>query len=402
MRKRQLGYLVAAFVMLIFIGGCTSRGTEMDHSMSVAQEEEVRMSITPEAVETAEEETQSIDNKVQSIEGWEEIPSNFEDFSHESIVFDADIFVPEEFSTGTGYTWTCRKIVFQDDIKSVFNINDEEIANYNEIELNDNLLGKYTDKWFELKNGATFCYGGYCLEYNTPLFYYITNCIRKDIRLESYNLDKYPEKTDLDFMPYQEAAKEVMDFLRDLGILVSDDYNCYALDAETLRQQEDCRDTTGIWQKENQKEAWSQEDECYYFEFKQKVNNVMISQTGYGSTSDGIGNSDSATQVYYSKDGLVSLWVKHVYEVEQEKQKVELLSAEKLENTLIENQEMLIGANKKTIEKMELVYLPMIVGMNQMELIPVWEVTQNVEYAELGVTDLQTVHINAENGQEIL
>lgn len=397
MKKGFLCFLLFAFT--ISAGGCFSAKSETGDN-SVSDLDHIEKDSTEDEAESIEflENDKTEENNV--LDGWEEIPEKIIDSDHETIRFDASVTVPERFQSGYGEIWNSEKIVFDESVIDVFEIDEASIVEQDKIELRDNFLGKYTDHWIETENGASMSYGGYYLQYLIPEYFYYTNCLNTDERLEDYNMDQYEVNTDLDFMPYQEAAEKMKTFMEEIGFSVSDQYVCYALDYETLAQQEDCTDVMGEWVEEDERGEWTKEDDCYLFEFHQEIEGIPVSKTGYGNMAD-TGNPNSTIEIFYGTKGVIGLYITHVYDMKEKLEQTELLTADDIKDILVANQELIIGENVITVTDMQLVLLPIIREAGRYEMTPVWEISEEVYYPELDVTDYRTVHFDAGTGQEI-
>ena len=79
-----------------------------------------------------------------------------------------------------------------------------------------------------------------------------------------------------------------------------------------------------------------------------------------------------------------------------------LLTADAVRDILIDAQNLIIGGNEIKVLHMEPVLLPIVVNEKKMELTPVWEIEERINYVELGVQDYRTVHFDGSTGQEII
>lgn len=397
MKKGFLCFLLIIFAISVI--GCSATKSETgDNAVSDLKNSDKDSSTDlPESIEFSENDETEKNNV---LDGWEEIPKKIADSNNDTITFDSLVTVPERFQNGYGEIWNSEKLIFDERVLDAFEIDEASIVEKDEIELNDSFLGKYTDFWMKTENGAELTYGGYYLQYHIPEYFYYTNCINSDERLDDYNMDQYGINTDLDFMPYQEAAEKMKELMDNIGFSVSDQYICYALDYETLGQQEDCTDVMGEWVEEDAKGEWTKEDDCYLFEFHQEVEGVPVSKAGYGNMADA-GNSNSSIEIFYGVKGIIGLYITHVYDIQEKLGQTELLTAADIKELLIANQELIIGGNEIKITDMQLVLLPISREAGKYELTPVWEISEEVYYPELDATDYRTVHFDAGTGQEI-
>lgn len=400
--KKSIIFSMLCFAITVLFG-CSQKSAGVgDHSASFIEVNETDQ--TEMELAKKEEMGNSVEEKseVKVAAGWESIPESIQDTSCETIGFEAQVTVPQVLRSGYGKSWSCEKIIFDETVTEIFGINQEDVIEENELELDDNLLGKYIYKGITTEDGSMLSYGGHYLDYVTQEYFYITNCIDRDIRVSEYNLDRYAMDTDLDFMPYREAGEKMIAFMEKLGLTVSDQYVCYALDCDTLASQEDCTDEMGQWVKEQEKGEWTQEDECYLFLFHQEVEGITVSQAGYGNIMNGSGNADSDIEIIYGQQGIVYLRINHVYTIQEELTSMELLTADAVRDILIDAQNLIIGGNEIKVLHMEPVLLPIVVNEKKMELTPVWEIEERINYVELGVQDYRTVHFDGSTGQEII
>jgi hypothetical protein len=220
--------------------------------------------------------------------------------------------------------------------------------------------------------------------------------ISTDTRFDDYNGYKYQEKTDLPFMTQSEAWTNIQEFLKLLGVEISDTYTCYVMDHTVMSQEE----TEVMKQAElmdekipSGKEKWTEEDDCYYFMTRTSWEGYPVLPVIMGEGMD----EDNIT-VIYNKDGIVSLSIIGYYPLEvQEEIQIQSPYAviEKLEK-LLEN---IISDDFYEVQKLTL--CQKVTGIDYQkhkgEIEPAWECRILVKSSE---TDddgyIQKFYFNAE------
>ena len=233
------------------------------------------------------------------------------------------------------------------------------------------------------------------ITYVTKLGMYYGNSVQTD--WQEGNLEKYAIDTDLEFMTRQQAYENIKDLLEEMGVSVGEcEYTCYALDMETLKQEERPIDSNGNLDKGSMKPEWTKGDEGYYFSIRQKTQGVKEYHP-YGEVFAKPSPENAPIQVYYSKNGIERLELEKVFTFTAGEKEMELQSFDTIMETVTKRFNDIITDATYLIKEGELYYKTPSFGKDAM---PVW-VFQIEEQAKDGAVYSINLVIDAQTGKEL-
>jgi len=219
----------------------------------------------------------------------------------------------------------------------------------------------------------------------------------------------YPAK-DLPFMTQKEAEKKARDFLSLLGVTAGKRVQAYALDYRTMQQEQikHQKDTASEGLPANKRRPvrkWTQEDDCYVFQFQLELNGISVSdQQQFGDPKAQTQTQGPMILVYYGEQGIVNAQISNVYEASGEiTGKTSPLSLDQALNILNSKFEDVIMNNPITVTDIEFSYVPILKAANQENylLTPAW-LFQLSQYSKDIKGNVQTRFIiNALTGREV-
>lgn len=327
--------------------------------------------------------------------------SHLEEDMTEGLKISADIFIPEKFEQGTAKTMEVqrRRFTLEEALQLLWR--DKEIEQtLSDDSFEEADLGNYQIDTLYGMDGSFLDVGGASLYYYTSLYKYIEKSIVTDSTVSSYNMDKF-QKENLAFMERKECIETVKALLAQFDITVSDNFQCYALDYQTLQEEEVTLDINDNPQPEEAKPSWTEADECYYFKFSQEYDGVEIYNGGYGDYITGNGYPETAIEVIYGREGVVYLRIQNVYQgIGESVEKVTLNKIEDLIEGLQKKYALLIPTQTDTVTDVKLLYIPCDSGNNKTSLIPAWIVQIETPVEGMG-NYRSTVLINGITGKEL-
>lgn len=197
------------------------------------------------------------------------------------------------------------------------------------------------------------------------------------------------KQENLRFMSAQDAVNEVRSTLTQLGIVTTEDVDVFAIDSGSMQahqavMMEKDPGTIGFY---NIKDQFTEDDEFYILCFTTECGGVPISSVGNELNNRYI--SGSEITVYYSKQGIVNLYLSGIYTSQRSVESHEdILTAEeaadaafghynKIINDFGDSIDEWLNGGKYVVIKMEFVYAPTAYSENRDEvlLVPAWELT---------------------------
>ncbi len=371
MKRCQLYFLPFAVLLCVCAGCATGRKTE-DHNVFVLEDSE---------------SGQKVSDK------WEDIPERVKG-DYDKLTIDADVVIPEIFAEGLGAIYNGEMVIFKEgDLKGLI-FQEEDIKEEDLLDMDHDVIGSYTDQYYAFEDGSSISFGGPYLQYATPLAIHMANCIREDLEDPFYNMTVFSQAEDIAALSRQEAADAVQTLFGELDIAVSSIYECYALDKDTLREQERAVDVDGNVVEEWKKDEWRADDEGYLFKFHQEISGARIEDM------QRLGG-ETVMEITYGADGFIKIYLANVYRVKEQKDEERLLTPEEITEVLEKEYYMLIDASPLEVQTMSLCYCPVVASIDQLEFRPVWKMDCVERNDVIGEWKRQLFY-DAATGKEIL
>ena len=185
---------------------------------------------------------------------------------------------------------------------------------------------------------------------------------------------------DWDFGARDEAFNKIKSAYAKLGIVISDQYDVYTYDYQTLKKvSQDALDkliADGNEINLESDEDWSEADNCYYFVLQQELNGLPVTKQGNGSFSAETYVTNGPTlDVIYTGKGIEMLGIMDPYEVKTVGQSVAVISLEDAMKALGNFYAQIEGGSIRTITGISYEYVPIAkdnYGKSGYDLVPCW------------------------------
>lgn len=253
--------------------------------------------------------------------------------------------------------------------------------------------GKYTD-------GSSLSVGAETV-FSTSLFSDISNAF------DTYSADDgtsaYAENGSLSFGTGGDCFTKVLDIINHLGYSAGDcDYISYALDAETMSQQETILSKSGEIVESGGRD-WSSEDDSYYFFIEQLYEGLPV----YYGEQDFPEDSPSNRPVLavYNADGPVYLYIMKLYSFTETQEKVKLLEFGDIAEKVAGKYGEILTSASYNVTRAKLYQMPVKDASGNYDVKPVWlfEVHESGTDSETGEVFENTLYtlIDASTGEEV-
>ena len=223
---------------------------------------------------------------------------------------------------------------------------------------------------------------------------------RIEKKFDDYNADKFSTQEDLPFESRQEAYSQIGDFLKALGFDSDFEYVSYSLDHSTLQNEEVHYDMDGNIDPSENKDQWTQEDDCYYVALRQIFNGVPIYYP-YVSTFVNEDVENYPINVMVNENGIFSLNIDQVFEFADEEKIDSVVEFDTVFDAVSDKFNDILGDSTYVFDLAELVYYVDLSSNNGIyEVYPVWIIKGN-ETSGDSETEIQ-VFVDARTGDEII
>lgn len=223
---------------------------------------------------------------------------------------------------------------------------------------------------------------------------------RIEKKFDDYNADKFSTQEDLPFESRQEAYSQIGDFLKALGFDSDFEYVSYSLDHSTLQNEEVHYDMDGNIDPSENKDQWTQEDDCYYVALRQIFNGVPIYYP-YVSTFVNEDVENYPINAMVNENGIFSLKIDQVFEFADEEKIDSVVEFDTVFDAVSDKFNDILGDNTYVFDCAELVYYVDLSSNNGIyEVYPVWIIKGN-ETSGDSETEIQ-VFVDARTGDEII
>lgn len=316
-----------------------------------------------------------------------EIP---EQYCHEAgnIKFDTEVSVPENVKN-SGMKKISASLQTIDCEKAVECLmGDEKINNSGE---------NGSEKWYEGTNQSVLSVSPETLSYSTKFNVYVSNAFRLQKGYSDYNADRYSTEDNLKFETKESAFKNIKATLENMGIRVEDTYTCYALDYETMKQEEAAMDMDGNEASQFYKENWTQEDDSYYFLIRQEYEGIPEYHVFYDIMPE-LAEDNAPVQVLYNKNGIQFLQIEKVFDYSETKDTYKLKDFSAIAEVIEKKYGMLLGNSTYEVTSASLHYMESKAAESEYEVQPVW-----IFFTKENSTGqiLQDI-VNAQTGEEVI
>lgn len=328
---------------------------------------------------------QMMEKDAASVQSGFEILQTIETELADNILIDAQVTIPEKVKCGTvtcahgkpmdlsGAEEKLRTIFGDRDLDAVFETEGETVS----------LMGESV--WLGYNDNQEFVINSKEMQYRLHCF---------SMGADESNGAMYLEKENLPFMKQKDAFTLVKEELGEVGIQIGSMEACYAMDHETMRQQEDITDTEGVPHPELAKNEWEEQDDTYYFFMHQEYEGIPMIYNPY--SGQGFLPGEECTAMV-SEEGLLGCSVMGCYTWD-EGEKAALLPFEEVLETIRSNYGNNLVMNYEiTAVDFYMDILPKSDGTA--ELRPVWSFSATEKDAE-GSCAFHIV-IDGENGKEL-
>ncbi|MDO4554689.1 MAG: hypothetical protein Q4B70_06065 [Lachnospiraceae bacterium] len=233
-------------------------------------------------------------------------------------------------------------------------------------------IGDYTiDSYYGKQNEILSC-GWSNIHFSGVTMDYYYNTLHTDPQFDTYNLDKFSLTENLPFAKREEVFQTVKSIFEKVDIPISDEYEAYALDHDTLKKEDNPIDVDGNVLKEARKSEWTKEDDAYFFFLHQEVEGVPIRQIQYGDGYHGIGVDQTELSAIYGAQGWISFVSYWGYSLEETSEDISIISVDDALKSLQKKCDMLVTNDKWDLDELDLELMPVFIKDNDYEIRPVW------------------------------
>lgn len=274
----------------------------------------------------------------------------------------------------------------------------------NEVSLTDSAFGPY----MTANNGTEMEYlviyedavkGGFSYSSDSSMMYSKVASLypgSENSDLDYTQMQDYQINVSLDFMNWSDAATEVQQTFKKVGLPEVEFQKGWALDATTMNEHQ--KIYLDHFPQEDAPREINTLDEAYLLHFRQVIDDIPLINIQWQNY---VRDKDEATEAIvsaiYSKKGICSAEVRHLVGNLQPGEKKELLSAAQALDTLcqIYNSKFYDQVN---IDQMELVYIS-YPNKGSLELIPAWYFHLFIPNNQSNSNPYLDVVLNAQTGQ---
>lgn len=339
----------------------------------------------------------------------QEIPDHVSEEVSKNFIIDADVHILRGFEDGMADVLRVKMIPFdQKQVISVFAA-DHPVAE----EKSNSYMDGSSDTTYFFENGDQVYVSDDFLSYQTELSGYLNYSARLSYGQAGENRDLFAAvKEDFSYSSIDAAEKNCYEMLKKVGVPVLEKSKCrFRLKHQLLEAEEEPLVMVGLPDEYNPKpkEKWTEEDDCYYFEFYQMIDGCGIIPDVYLPMGERI-YSASVMRVICNQAGIVQLSMSNGWDCSEilEKDKPLVGFGEALD-TIKKKYEKVVSKEMLELIEIELGYTGFRESaeenwIEQMVFSPIWlfrvKKTETIEGDEF--TTVYNVAIDAVTGEEIL
>jgi hypothetical protein len=333
------------------------------------------------------------------------IPSSINTELSKNLIVKADVSIPDQHQFKNASIMLKK---FDSDVAMRNFLSGKEISQTNNFK--NSLFPEYIGKSFQCSDGTLLTVGVGNIQYSTK--YYDNRQYDSVIFGSNYfvrpNIKSVYKKTELAQLDKDDAVATVKSIISSLDIAVQDIPEVIALDYDTL--QSEWKNITGPHGENSVK--WETSDEAYVVVFTAAFDNTPITQAGYRSENNTIGDiTGSRILGVVTKNGLIYFQCKGIYDkgetIKDSIKPVSLPAA--LEQVKKKYKDVLL-TDPVNITHIALEYIPQAANSKTIsfELVPAWVFTTSQETTvqdvkgSYKITSYFPIIVLAQSGQELV
>lgn len=280
------------------------------------------------------------------------------------------------------------------------NVEEYDVYEYDEKDEYKNIvkMGTYVSP-----EGLSLTYGSYSshISYVNPeITPYIYAAFVLDETDSAYNADLYSCETQLPFGSREDAFALVEQTLNEIGIHMDNEYQGYALDYQTMKEQEWHMDIDGNRDSTSYKENWSEEDDCYYFAIHQMYKGLPLYHP-YSGAFINASPANAPVIALVSDKGIQQIDVEMVFDMTEENEKIQLQPIENVVAVIAEKYNQILGDSQYEMQTARLYYyVDLNSGVGTYDVKPVW-IVKGIEKVRGEEKELQII-VDAQTAKEII
>lgn len=375
--KKSLFAISSVLVFSVLLSGCTGGLGEVSSNVDSVYSSEVESEVS--SVAQADEETNTADKTI-----YRELSSG--------VLIDADINVPNgvDFANLQSFSATLKKLNI-DNVKDDF-IDSNANVSKTEQETAESPFENDIYTLYEVDDGTLLAGNSNMISYFSAKKPNIESYFVVEPSTE-YNGDRFLTDTEFAFGTKQACFEEIKSLLAKLGVEVTDDYICYPVDHSTLSEaalqiREDTLERvreTGVTNEDgspiSEEEAlfgypdpnYTEDDDCYYFTIYANAGGFPITQKENGIFENGGYTPGSIINAIYSKDGIVNLYCRSIYGVNEISETANGADLEAAIQLLDDKYNSIIPDGSYEVSEISFEYVPISDGGGiSAELVPAW------------------------------
>lgn len=231
--------------------------------------------------------------------------------------------------------------------------------------------------------------------------------------LGTLEMEDYPEKEDLSFLPYEEAKSQLEETMKACGLPTVELYFSEVHTIDGMNRNREIYNSAlalpeNAWMtgpdREKPFEELTQEDEHYYFTYRQVQDGIPFTSAKWPrSLSSGTTENNVAAVV--SKDGLLELNVRGIFAVETALETCEIISPQEAVNVYLEEYTQAIHFENTRISGVELNYVVVKDGESYIAR-PAWMLTletdmtieETSDQPAFDYVEFETLAVSADTG----
>ena len=201
---------------------------------------------------------------------------------------------------------------------------------------------------------------------------YVQGAFRLDESEADYNAARYSLDGQLGFKDRETVCCEISDLLEDINAGDDYEYKVYALDHQTMRQEEYHGGIDGGEDRSQYKPGWSEADDCYYAALRQRLEGIPVYHV-YAGLFPALSDSNAPVSVLVSANGVESLGIEMIFEFSDLVQIPSLAEFEDIAQAVTQKYGNILGGGTYFFKSAELnYYVDLNSGKGTYSVRPCW------------------------------
>lgn len=326
-----------------------------------------------------------------------EFPEEYIYESEGNVTFKTEIIVDNQYDKNIFYKGNAVLQQIDADGLQQLLFDDMEKVHYHTMESTDFVGNKGISQIWQTDSGKTLYTSTSLTTFTTPLYHHVSQAF--SIPRHTDEKTVYSTEEEFEGFTRKEAYKELETLFNGNGIELLEEYVCYTLPYNIMKEKEEAFNKEGMADNAAKKKEWTEQDDTYFFFFQSRFCGLPTYHPYvYKITEDSL--EYAPVQAAVSRSGIIYIGIERAFNYTTQKEAVILLPFEDIATAVKNELNQILGEQKYIVKRAELKAMENMTGKISYEMLPIWVLTIEAQNSQ-GIREYQMFY-NACTAEAIL